>query len=74
MAAFRRGGIPEILDYTCGRLAVPDHVGDLARAITEAAQLPRRAARYRAESACSEDRMVEQYLDLYSALAQEHAA
>ncbi|MFC8178991.1 glycosyltransferase [Rhodococcus sp. NPDC057297] len=68
VAAFDRGGIPEILDPTSGRLARPDSVEDLARAMIEARTLSRHDARARAESACSERRMVDQYLSLYESM------
>lgn len=40
VAAFRRGGIPEILDDTCGRMVPADDIDALAGAIGDAARLP----------------------------------
>ncbi|KQU04102.1 glycosyl transferase family 1 [Rhodococcus sp. Leaf7] len=65
VAAFERGGIPEILDETCGRMVPADDIDALAHAIDAAAALPRSAARARAELVCSDIRMVDSYLDLY---------
>ncbi|MGB3770100.1 MAG: glycosyltransferase [Rhodococcus sp. (in: high G+C Gram-positive bacteria)] len=65
VAAFERGGIPEILDESCGRMVPADDVDALAAAIGDAAVLSRSAARSRAESVCSDIRMVDSYLDLY---------
>lgn len=65
VAAFARGGIPEILDLTCGRMVPADDIDALAGAIGDAARLPREAARRHAEVACSDDRMVDSYLELY---------
>ncbi|TRW82794.1 glycosyltransferase family 4 protein [Mycolicibacterium sp. 018/SC-01/001] len=68
VAAFARGGIPEIVDRTCGRLAAPGDIGGLSRAMLEARTLRRADARARAERCCSHDVMVAQYLDLYRQL------
>jgi glycosyltransferase involved in cell wall biosynthesis len=65
VAAFERGGIPEILDRSCGRLVPPDDVAALAAAIPETERLSRDAARLHAEQFCSNDRMVESYEWLY---------
>jgi glycosyltransferase involved in cell wall biosynthesis len=65
VAAYSRGGIPEIVDATSGRLAPPDDIGGLADAIFEAAQLSRADVRARAEHACSEETMVDRYLGMY---------
>lgn len=61
VAAFDRGAVSEVIDASCGRLARPGDIADLARAITEAARLPRAAARCRAVRHCSLERMVDQY-------------
>nr|WP_296765699.1 glycosyltransferase [Rhodococcus sp. (in: high G+C Gram-positive bacteria)] len=74
VAAFERGGIPEILDRRSGRLADPDSVEDLARALVEAAGLSRVDARARAAAVCSEVRMVEQYEGLYHNMIGASAA
>ncbi|MBE7190373.1 glycosyltransferase [Jatrophihabitans endophyticus] len=64
VAAFRRGGIPEVVDDRCAALAEPDDVDSLAAAIDAAVRLDRRAARRRAERHCSVDTMVDRYEDL----------
>lgn len=61
VAAFRRGGIPEVVDLECAVLAEPDDIDSLAAAIRAAASLDRRAARRRAEVHCSLERMVDEY-------------
>nr|WP_186629259.1 glycosyltransferase [Rhodococcus sp. BP22] len=71
VAAFDRGGIPEILTPACGRLATADSVEDLAIALTDAAALSRGDARARAETACSETAMVDHYSELYEHMIRE---
>ena len=61
VAAFRRGALPEILTPDCGRLAPADNVDALAVALREASVLDRDAARQRAETFCSHERMVDEY-------------
>jgi glycosyltransferase involved in cell wall biosynthesis len=61
VAAFARGGIPEIIDETCGVLARPGDVAELAASIRAAAGLDRRAARVRARAHCSVRAMVDGY-------------
>ncbi len=61
VAAFGRGGIPEIVDYECARLAVPGDIASLAQAMLDAAALDRRAARRRAEGHCSVQAMMASY-------------
>ena len=65
VAAFGRGGIPEIVDHTCGVLVPADDVVGLAEAMRTAATLSRRDARARAERVCSDTTMVDSYLALY---------
>ncbi|MCS7477650.1 glycosyltransferase family 4 protein [Umezawaea endophytica] len=65
VAGFARGALPEVLDEHSGVLAAPDDVAGLARAITRAATLSRAAARHRAETTCSVDRMVDAYVRMY---------
>jgi glycosyltransferase involved in cell wall biosynthesis len=72
VAALRRGGIPEVLDHSCGRLAAPDDVADLARLIAEVVELSRADCRRRAESHCSIERMTDRYEALYSDLIGAH--
>lgn len=69
VAAFRRGALPEVLDVNTGRFARPDDVDSLATAAREAATLSRTACRQRAEDVASMERMVDQYVDLYTELA-----
>ena len=68
VAAFERGAVTEILDKTCGRLASPDDVPGLARAMLEATGLDRRDCRRRAEESCSLRTMVDRYDALYEDL------
>jgi len=68
VAAVRRGAMPEVLDASSGRLAEPDDTEDLARAVSEAAELDRAGVR---ESACrrfGHARMVDQYERLYASM------
>jgi len=65
VAAFARGAIPEILDGTCGVLAVPDDIDSLANATLTALSLDRRACRKRAERVCNASRMIDAYEALY---------
>lgn len=74
VAAFRRGGIPEILDVTCGALAEPGDVESLVQAIRRALVLDRAACRQRAERYCDAGRMVDAYERLYRDLIEEQAA
>ena len=66
VAAFARGGIPEVLDVRSGRLARPGDIDGLSQAMIEAAALPRSDARSRAERCCSQEVMVQRYLAHYS--------
>jgi glycosyltransferase involved in cell wall biosynthesis len=68
VAALARGGIPEIVDETCGRLVAPGDDDALARALLAAAALPRSAARRRAEQHCSHAVMVKRYVARYERL------
>ncbi|TPG27365.1 glycosyltransferase [Mycolicibacterium hodleri] len=65
VAALARGGIPEILDWSSGSLARPDDPDELTRAIRHAASLSRADARLRAETHCSQNVMMQKYLDRY---------
>lgn len=69
IAAFRRGGIPDILDTRCGVLANPDDAASLARAAQQAVHLERASCRARAEAICDAERMVDQYETLYDEMA-----
>lgn len=74
VAALARGGIPEILDESCGRLVGDDDVDALAKGMLEAASLPRSAARLRAERHCSHAHMVDRYEALYERLIRDPQA
>ena len=69
VAAFRRGGIPEIVDGSCAVLVDPGDVDALAEALGTAAGLSRAACRARAEEVCSLDVMTTRYEALYEQLA-----
>lgn len=71
VVAFARGGIPEILDEHSGRLVGPGDVGAMARAIGEAAGLPRSRVRARALVQCSEAAMVAAYEERYRSAVDE---
>ncbi|EME23091.1 glycosyltransferase [Rhodococcus triatomae] len=73
VAAFARGGIPEVLTPDCGRLVHPGDVTALAAAIPEAAALSRGAARARAQRACSQKSMLTAYLGCYRDLLSHPA-
>ena len=70
VAAFARGGIPEIVSPECARLAPADDVVALARCIDEAVTLSRAAARARALRQCSVTTMVERYEQMYRQVLQ----
>jgi len=74
VAAFERGALPEILTPDCGRLAPADDVDALATALREASALDRNAARRRAETFCSHERMVDEYVALLLAASLQTAA
>ncbi|WP_282857582.1 glycosyltransferase [Pseudoclavibacter helvolus] len=74
VAAFDRGALPEIVDESCGRLATRDDVPALAKALVEAARLPRSGARARAVSFCSLERMVDEYEALFGAQIERQDA
>jgi glycosyltransferase involved in cell wall biosynthesis len=73
VAAFARGGIPEIVDARVGRLAPADDVTALATALRQAAGLDRREVRRHAEEHCSMTRMVGAYEDIYRSHVRERA-
>jgi glycosyltransferase involved in cell wall biosynthesis len=65
VAAFRRGGLREVIDARVGRFASTSTAEALALVIDETAAIDRRACRRRAEQVLSIERMVAQYVDLY---------
>lgn len=74
VAAFRRGGIPAILDETCGALAEPDDVAGLVTALKTALTLDRHSCRRRAEEHCDARKMVGAYERVYRTLVQDREA
>jgi Glycosyltransferase len=74
VAAFRRGGVPALLDEHCGALAEPDNVDALAAAARIAATRHRAACRARAERHCNAQTMVDAYEALYRKLAAPQPA
>jgi glycosyltransferase involved in cell wall biosynthesis len=65
VAAFTRGGIPEVVSHETGRLAPPDDVEGLAAALVEATGLDRIACRRHAERYANAEHMVDRYEALY---------
>ncbi len=65
VAAYARGGLPEVLTPDTGRLATAGDVGMLAAAMTDALSLDRARCRQHAEDDLSLTRMVDNYEDLY---------
>jgi glycosyltransferase involved in cell wall biosynthesis len=74
VAAFRRGGLIEVLDATVGRFAAHGTAAALAEVIDETSTIERRVCRRRAEDTLSIERMVGEYLALYRAVMQVEAA
>lgn len=74
VAAYARGGLPEVLSGDTGRLAAPGDVAVLASAIGEAVTLDRARCRERAEAELSLDRMVDRYEELYLHLGERRLA
>lgn len=71
VAAFARGGLPEVISPESGRLCPADDVPALARAMREAAGLSRSRTRAHAVAHCSIDAMVDEYERSYEALVNE---
>jgi glycosyltransferase involved in cell wall biosynthesis len=67
VAAFDRGGIPEILSMASGVLVPGGDVAGLAAALPVAMRLPRQCALDRAMAFCDIENMVDSYLDLFRA-------
>lgn len=65
VAAFARGGIPEIVSDECGTLAPGDDVEALAAAIPRTVALSRVQVREHAVRSCSADTMLNAYLRFY---------
>lgn len=68
VAAFARGGIPEIVSAECGTLAPADDVDALAAAIPRTVALSRAAVREHAVRRCSANTMLDAYLRLYRSM------
>lgn len=67
VAAFDRGGIPEILTVTSGVLVPGGDVDALAAALPQVTLLPRQGALDRARMFCDIEGMVDSYLDMFQA-------
>jgi glycosyltransferase involved in cell wall biosynthesis len=67
VAAFARGGIPEILNRASGVLVPDGDVPALAAALPRVTHLSRQSALDRARSFCDIEDMVDAYLDLFRA-------
>lgn len=67
--AFARGGIPELIDASCGRLVAPGDTAAMAAAVAETVRLPRAQVRRRAVHACGHRRTTDAYVRRYLALA-----
>ena len=74
VAAYARGGLPEVLTVDTGRLAEPDQVDVLARAIREAITLDRDRCRQHAVAELSLQRMVDRYEEIYLQLVGRRLA
>lgn len=74
VAAYARGGLPEVLTSATGRLATGGDVDMLASAIGDAMTLDRAQCRAHAEAALSLERMVDRYEDLYRQLLRRRVA
>jgi glycosyltransferase involved in cell wall biosynthesis len=72
VAAFRRGGIPEILTPAAGRLATPDDVASLSGATSQALLLPRDAVRRHALAEHSLTSMLGKYEAVYRHVISRH--
>ena len=74
VAAYARGGLPEVLTADTGRLADGGDVDMLSRAIADAMTLDRAGCRARAVAELSLGRMVDRYEDLYLQLVDRRLA
>jgi glycosyltransferase involved in cell wall biosynthesis len=70
VAAFARGGIPEILDSSCGVLSAPNDATALANAAAAAQGLTRDDCRRRAETVCDAAAMIDKYERLYEKMIE----
>lgn len=74
VAAYARGGLPEVVTAQGGRLATPGDVEGLAAAMVAACGLDRAACRRHAVDDLSLERMVDLYEDLYRGLIDRRDA
>jgi glycosyltransferase involved in cell wall biosynthesis len=65
VVAFARGGIPEVVDDSSGRLVTPGDVAAMAAAIPDVLDVDRMQVRARAVSHCSAHTMLTNYLRIY---------
>ena len=65
VVAFDRGGVPELVGSTGGRLVAPGDVTAMAQAIPTVIRLPRSQVRHHAVRRCSLTSMLNAYLTLY---------
>ncbi len=66
VAAFARGGVPDIVDASSGVLAIPDDPRSLADAAIAATRLSRADCRERAVRNCDAERMIDAYETIYA--------
>lgn len=74
VAAYARGGVPEVVSPGSARLATPGDVALLAAAAIQAATLDRHEARAHAVAHCSVTRMVDGYEEVYGTVSALSAA
>lgn len=74
VAAYARGGLPEVLTDDTGRLAPAGDVSLLAGAMRDAVELDRGRCREHALADLSLERMVDRYEDLYSEVLHRRVA
>ena len=73
VAAFARGGVPDIVDEHSGVLATLDDPAALACAALAAMRLDRADCRARAELVCDAERMIDAYEDIYEEIRAPRA-
>jgi glycosyltransferase involved in cell wall biosynthesis len=73
VVAFARGGIPELISSSSGRLVAPHDVTAMADAVPAVVQLPRKQVREHAIRHCSAQAMVDTYTDLYREMIDDAA-
>ncbi len=73
VAAFARGGVPDIVDEHSGVLAIPDDPASLADAALAAMKLSRARCRERAVRICNAERMIDSYEAIYQEMVDARA-